>query len=62
MIDILTNFLRQSCIMVKQRIFRHKVVSTFFEYKQLVNIYHFKINSINGANFFEAKNLGQSDI
>jgi len=48
--------------MVKQRIFQHKVVSTSFEYKQLVNIYHLKINSINGANSFEAKNLGQSDI
>jgi hypothetical protein len=38
------------------------VASTSFEYIQLVNIYHLKINSINGANFFEDKDLGQSDI
>jgi len=62
MIDILTIFLIQSCIMVKQIIFRHKVASTSFEYIQLVNIYNLKINSFNGANCFEAKNLGQSDI
>jgi len=62
MIDILANFLIQSWIMVKQRIFQHKVASTSFEYIQLVNIYHLKINSINGANFFEDKDLGQSDI
>jgi hypothetical protein len=55
MIDILTFFLIQSWIMVKQIIFQHKVASTSFEYIQLVNIYHLKINSINGAIIFKTK-------
>jgi hypothetical protein len=62
MIEILVNFLIQSWIMVKQKIFQHKVASTSFEYIHLVTIYHFEINSINGANFCEDKDSRQSDI
>jgi hypothetical protein len=48
-------------INVKTKI-QNKLASTSFEYIQLVNIYHLKINSINGANFFGDKYSGQIDI